>query len=138
MQVVPQCPSSPYCFQNITLGNTLAVLRRMAPYLALSTLELIHDMINSDEPLTTFQMAAAAGCSKRAIKRIHSNLKLFGSVRAPPNNVGWQQSITPPMLDALYDHLLEKPDLYLMRWWSFYWMNSTYVRQNPASARLLP
>ena len=72
----------------ITLGITLAVLRRMAPNLALSTLELIHDMINSDESLTTSQMAEAAGCSKYAIKRIRSNLQLFSSVRAPPNNVG--------------------------------------------------
>lgn len=38
----------------------------MAPNLARSTLDFIHDMLISGE-LTTSQMAEAAGCSKRAI-----------------------------------------------------------------------
>lgn len=84
----------------------------MAPNLAKSTLLLIHDMIASNE-LTTSQMAKAAGCSKRAIIRIRSNLRLFGSVKAPPMKPGRPQSITPIMLEALCDHLLDKPDLYL-------------------------
>ena len=84
----------------------------MAPNLAKSTLVLIYDMIASNE-LTTSQMAKAAGCSKRAIIRIRSNLRLFGSVKAPPMKPGRPQSITPIMLEALCDHLLDKPDLYL-------------------------
>ena len=40
-------------------------------------------------------------------------LRLFGSVHAPPNRIGRRRSITPPMLEALCDHLLEKPGLYL-------------------------
>lgn len=84
----------------------------MAPNLAKSTLVLIHDMINSGE-LTASQMAEAAGCSKRSITRIRSNLRLFGSIKAPPAKVGRPQSITPIMLEALCDRLLEKPDLYL-------------------------
>ena len=59
----------------------------MAPNLAKSTLELIHDMISSGE-LTTSQMAQAAGCSKRAILRIRSNLRLFGTIKAPPIKAG--------------------------------------------------
>ncbi|KMU77079.1 hypothetical protein CISG_06117 [Coccidioides immitis RMSCC 3703] len=60
----------------------------MVPNLALSKLEFIRDMINTDEPLTTSQMAEAAGRSKRAIQRIRSNLRhlrLFGRIHAPPN-----------------------------------------------------
>lgn len=52
----------------------------MAPNLAKSTLVLIHDVISSDK-LTTLQMVEAAGCSKCAIIRIRSNLRLFGSVK---------------------------------------------------------
>lgn len=84
----------------------------MAPNLAKSTLVFIHDMISSDE-LTASELAEAAGCSKRAIFRIRSNLRLFGCVKAPPIKRGQPQSITPIMLEALCDHLLEKPDLYL-------------------------
>jgi transposase len=92
----------------------------MAPNLAASQLELIRDMIHS-KSLTTSQMAEAAGCSERSIKTIRSNLRLFGSVRAPPNGVGRPRSITPPMLEALCDHLLEKPDLYLDEMVIFLW-----------------
>lgn len=84
----------------------------MAPNLAKSTLQLIQDMICSGE-LTTSEMAEAAGCSKRAIIRIRSNLRLFGSVKVPLVKAGRPRNITPLMLEALCDHLLEKPDLYL-------------------------
>ncbi|OQD86930.1 hypothetical protein PENSOL_c082G07324 [Penicillium solitum] len=84
----------------------------MAPNLAKSSLVLIHDMITSEE-LTTSQMADAAGCSKRAIIRIRSNLQLFGSIKAPLIKAGRPRSIKPVMMEALCDHLLEKPDLYL-------------------------
>ncbi|KAJ5703719.1 hypothetical protein N7493_010857 [Penicillium malachiteum] len=84
----------------------------MAPNLAKSTLVLICDMISSDE-LSISEMAAAAGCSKRAITRIRSNLRLFGSVKAPPIKAGRPRSLTPIMLETLCEHLLQKPDLYL-------------------------
>lgn len=86
----------------------------MAPNLAKSTFILIRDIISSNK-LTTSQMAEAAGCSKQAIIRIRSNLRLFGSVKAPPIKARRPQSITPVILEALYDHLLEKPDLYLLK-----------------------
>jgi transposase len=69
-------------------------------------------MISSGE-LTTSQVAEAAGCSKCAIIRIRSNLRLFGSIKAPSIRAGRPRSITPIMLDALCDRLLEKPGLYL-------------------------
>jgi transposase len=73
---------------------------------------MIHDMIISNE-LTAPQMADAAGCSVRAVKYIRSNLRAFGSVEAPWNGGGRPRSVTPIMLDALQEHLLEKPDRYL-------------------------
>jgi transposase len=58
-------------------------------------------------------MAEAAGCSKRSIINIRNNLRLFGNVRAPPNGGGRPRIITMTMLDALRNHLQERPDLYL-------------------------
>lgn len=103
--------TSPSHTQVSSLARTPVMQRTMAPTLAKSTLVFIRDMISSGE-ITTFQMAEAACCSKRTIIRIRSNLRLFGSVKAPPIKTGRPQSVTPIMLEALGDHLLE-PDLYL-------------------------
>lgn len=84
----------------------------MAPNLAASKHELIRDMIRCGE-LSASQMAKAAGYSKRTILRITSNIRLFDSVKAPHNKGGRPRSITPTILEALCDHLLEKPNLYL-------------------------
>ncbi len=43
---------------------------------------------------------------------IKSNIRCFGSTKAPSNGVGRPRSITPPKLDALCEYLLEKPGLY--------------------------
>lgn len=71
--------------------------------------------------LTTSQMAEAAECSEPTIKNIRRNLRLFGSVHAPPNRIGRRRSITPLMLEALCKHLLEKPGLYLDEMVLFLW-----------------
>jgi transposase len=84
----------------------------MAPNLAKSTLEFIHGMISSGE-LTTAQIAEAAGFSQRAITRIRSNMRLFGSIKAPSIKDGRPRSITPIEPKALCDRLLEKPGLHL-------------------------
>ncbi len=62
--------------------------------------------------LNAVQMAKVAGCSDRSVRTICSNLRYFGSTKAPSNGVGWPRSVTSPMLDALCEHLLEKPNLY--------------------------
>jgi transposase len=80
----------------------------MAPNLAESQHALIHDMIVSGT-LSTAQMANVAGCSKRSIKSIRSNMRYFGSTRAPPNGAGRRRSVTPLMLQALQEYLLETP-----------------------------
>lgn len=93
----------------------------MAPRLALSQVGLVRDMILSGEPLSTAQIARAANCSERSVSNIRSKLRLFGTARAPPNRVGRRRSITAPMLKALCEHLLEKPDLYLDEMVIFLW-----------------
>jgi transposase len=92
----------------------------MAPRLPLSKLEMIQDMILS-KSLTISQMAKAAECSKRSVINISNNLRWFGNVRAPPIPVGRRRSVTPPMLQALCDHLLEKPGLYVDEMAIFLW-----------------
>lgn len=92
----------------------------MAPNLAVSQHDPIRDMILS-RSLTTPQMANVAGCSERSIRHIRSNLRCFGTTRAPFNGVGQPRSITPLMLRALCEHLLEKPELYQDEMALFLW-----------------
>ncbi|TVY71305.1 hypothetical protein LSUE1_G004474 [Lachnellula suecica] len=84
----------------------------MAPNLAASQHDQIRDMILS-RSLRIAQMANTAGCSTRSVKAIRSNLRYFGTAKAPANGVGRPRSITPPMLEALREYLLGKPDRYL-------------------------
>ena len=97
------------------------MLRNMAPRLAVSQLDLIRDALLSSPPLTTSQIARIADCSPRSVRTIRSNLHCFGNVRAPPNGIGRRRSVTPLMLNALCDHLLEKPDLYQDEMVLFLW-----------------
>jgi transposase len=83
----------------------------MAPNLAKSQHQLIHDMILS-ESLTQVEMADVAGCSERTIRNITSNVQLYGTTKAPGNRAGRRRRITPSMLAALCEHLIEKPGLY--------------------------
>jgi transposase len=92
----------------------------MAPNLAASQHDLIRDMI-IDNTLTTPQMADVAGCSERSIRHIRSNLRYFGTTKAPFNGVGRPRSITPIMLQVLCEYLLEKPDLYQEEMAVFLW-----------------
>ena len=85
---------------------------KMAPRLALSKIEVISDMLRSNE-LSISQIACAAECNKRSVYSIRSNLNLFGNARAPPIRVGRPRILTPAMLEALCDYLLTKRTLYL-------------------------
>jgi hypothetical protein len=55
------------------------------------------------------------------VKYIRSNLRCFGTTNAPQNGGGRPRSITHPMLDALHEHLLERPDRYLDEIAVFLW-----------------
>lgn len=83
----------------------------MAPRLAASQHDMIRDMLLS-KSLKSVEMAAAAGCSDRTIRNIRSNMQSFGSTTAPFNGGGRRRRITPVMLDALREKLLEKPGMY--------------------------
>lgn len=85
-------------------------LPRMAPNLAESQHAQIRDMILSSRPPA--EIADVVGCSERSVFAIQSNLRHFGSTKAPSNSVGRPRSIIPLILDALCEYLLEKPDLY--------------------------
>ena len=82
----------------------------MAPNLADSQHVQIHDMTLGNCPPA--EIAKDVGCSERSVFAIQSNLRHVGSTKAPSNGVGRPRSITPSMLDALCEYLLEKPDLY--------------------------
>ena len=84
----------------------------MVPSLAESKHIMIHDML-LDGRLKHVDMAWAADCSDRAIRRFRTKLRCFGATRTPPNRVGRRRQITPVILDALCEHLIEKPGTYL-------------------------
>lgn len=85
----------------------------MAPNLAVAQHELIHGMIEGGE-LTAKQIAALAGCSSRSVKAIRSNIKHFGTPKAPPTgSPGRRSLISSSMFDAVKDMLFQKPDRYL-------------------------
>ncbi|KAJ5261106.1 hypothetical protein N7478_011701 [Penicillium angulare] len=82
----------------------------MAPRLPQAKLEMIEDMVSS-KSLTVSQMAKAAECTT-----------IFAvSERAPPTRIGRRRSITPSMLEALCDHLLVEPGLYIDEMVVFLW-----------------
>ncbi|KAF7920914.1 hypothetical protein EAE99_007766 [Botrytis elliptica] len=83
----------------------------MAPHLAKSQVALITGMLSSGL-FTNSEIARAANCSTRGVRRIRSNVRYYGIPQAPRNGGGRKRSITPVMLNALCEHLLEKPGLY--------------------------
>lgn len=83
----------------------------MAPHLAKSQVALITDMLLSGL-FTSSEIATAANCSIRGVGRIRSNIRYYGTPQAPQNRGGRKRSITPTMLDALCEHLVEKSWLY--------------------------
>ena len=71
---------------------------------------LINDMLTS-KSLKAHEIVEVAGCSPRSVRAIQSNLRQYGTTKAPPNGGGCPRDITPPMFDALRERLLEKPGL---------------------------
>lgn len=84
----------------------------MAPNLSSSQHVLIRDMI-LEGSFRDAEVAEAASCSTRTVKTIRANLSRFGSTTAPYARLGRRARLTAPMVDALCEHLEEKPDLYL-------------------------
>jgi hypothetical protein len=70
-------------------------------------------MILSKKRFRTSQIAKVANRSERSVTNPRKNMRLFRDARSPPAPVGRQSNIAAIMLDALCDHLAEKPDLYV-------------------------
>ncbi|KAJ5359790.1 hypothetical protein N7517_008981 [Penicillium concentricum] len=75
----------------------------MAPRLEPSKIQLIRDMLSSNEKIS--HIAKTAKCSRQAVHHIPSNIEHFDNARAPPMRSGRKRLITPSMLQALCDHL---------------------------------
>lgn len=73
------------------------------------------------KPLTGVQIAGVVGCSTRSVRTIRTTLRCFGAPKAPANGVGRPKNITPPMLRALCDRLIEKPHMYQDEMVVFLW-----------------
>jgi len=67
------------------------------------------------------EIAEAAGCTPRSVRAIRWKTRFLGTPRAPRNSPGRKRSITPSMLNALCEHLLEKPGLYQSEMIVFLW-----------------
>lgn len=72
---------------------------------------ICHMILNKSS--TTSQMAKAAGCSERTITHIRKTYGCLAVLVRLQSVLSRPRSITPPMLDALCDHLTEKPGLYV-------------------------
>lgn len=82
----------------------------MAPQLALSQREQIYAMILRELPNN--EIAETVGCSERAVRRIRSRLRRYGTTTSPSNRVGRERKITPLMRDALFEQLAKRPDMF--------------------------
>ncbi|KAK1837690.1 hypothetical protein CCHR01_19688 [Colletotrichum chrysophilum] len=71
--------------------------------------------------LTNAQIARFVGCSTRSVSHIRSNLRCFGTTKAPSNAVDRPRAITTPILQALLARLTEKPHMYQDEMASFVW-----------------
>ena len=78
--------------------------------MAVAQREQIHAMLQAGR-FTGDQIAKVAGCSSQSVSAIRSNIRAFGSPRAPfTASPGRPRSTTPTMFDALEELLLRKPD----------------------------
>ncbi|KAJ5344403.1 hypothetical protein N7452_002407 [Penicillium brevicompactum] len=79
-------------------------------------------------------MAKVAKCNERSVTNIRRNIRVFGDSRSPPVPAGQPSIITPVMLDALCDHLAEKPGLYVEEMALFLW-DEFEVLPSPSSVK---
>jgi transposase len=82
----------------------------MAPRLSTAQHDLIRGMILSGEP--TKDIAKAARCSERGIRRIQRNMLCYDDTKAPFISIGRRRVMTQVMLEALRTHLRAQPGLY--------------------------
>ncbi|RKK26451.1 hypothetical protein BFJ66_g17116 [Fusarium oxysporum f. sp. cepae] len=95
--------------QKPTSSNTTGDIS-MAPNLAACQHALIHDMILAGYKNAV--IARTANCRASSVRRIRTNMRCYGSTKAPSNGVGRRRLLSPPMLTALLDRLAVKPNMY--------------------------
>jgi hypothetical protein len=92
----------------------------MAPHLAQFQRAQLYNMTRSSS-LHDGKIADIASCSKRTFTRARANMRAFGTLWAPKVTNGQRSRILSHMLEALLDHLLPKPGLYLDEIADFIW-----------------
>jgi hypothetical protein len=76
-------------------------------------------MIDSKLSYKAKEIAPVIGYSPRSIHRRRAYVRNFGSTKAPRNRVRRPRRIAPIILNALCEHLLDKPIYNRTRWCSF-------------------
>lgn len=79
------------------------------------------EQLLDDPELEDKDIAAVVGCSIYAVSKIRWNLCEHGTTKAPSRRTGRRPDITPTMKGALFDHLVEKPELYQDEMVVFLW-----------------
>lgn len=103
----------------------------MAPNLASSQLQFIHDMIHCGPWLTNAKLATAANRSKRAISWIRSNFRLVGTLRSPPNKGGRQPASRQLCWKPFVTICLKNLVCILMKWPFSFGRSLRCKRQHP-------
>lgn len=93
----------------------------MAPHLAPSQREQVYAMILRELPNNV--IAETVGCSERAVRRIQSRLRRYGTTTSPPNRIGCEMKITPLIRDALFEQLKKRPDIFRYKMINFLYDN---------------
>ena len=92
----------------------------MAPNLSTSKHEKLQKLILAGI-LQDVEIAEEVPCSVRTVVSVRSNLKIFGSTKAPSNGCGRPPSIPEHMAMALLEHLIIKQHLYSDEMADFFW-----------------
>lgn len=92
----------------------------MAPNLSSLQHEMSHHLY-ANSPFGSAIASELVVCHQRSIQRHRSNLRYFGSTRAPEGRVGRRPAVNDVMLEALKEYLMGKPDAYLDEMAVFLW-----------------
>lgn len=89
----------------------------MAPKLSPSQHEKLQGTIRAGLPNRA--VAKIVNCSERTVSESRLKMRLFGATKAPPTRVGRRSKIDPLMQDALFEQLIEEPNMFRSEMVSF-------------------
>ena len=116
--------------------TTLLQYSDMAPNLSNSKHDKLQKLILSYSSQDV-EIAKAVPCSVRTVVSARSNLRLFGSTKAPPNGRGRPPSIPSHIADAILEHLTIKQHLYLDEVVDYVWDEFEAVASTDAISSVL-